>query len=88
MTKDKKDSKEKKQQDLEHVLIPKHELLSEEEKKELFEFHKIQMKDLPKILKTDPAIKHLSPKVNDVVKITRNSSTAGKSIFYRGVISE
>ncbi len=88
MTEKQKNSKESKKEPVEHVLVPKHEKISEKEKKELFEFHQIEMKDLPKILITDPGIKHLSPKENDVIKITRNSSTAGKAIFYRGVVSE
>lgn len=73
---------------LKHSLIPLHEKITEKEIKELFEYHNITMKELPKILKNDPAIRHLEPKENDVIKITRNSLTAGKSIFYRGVINE
>lgn len=73
---------------LKHTLIPLHEKITDKEAKEIFEYHNITMKELPKILKNDPAIRHLEPKENDVIKITRNSPTAGKSIFYRGVINE
>ncbi|MBW2981309.1 DNA-directed RNA polymerase subunit H [Candidatus Woesearchaeota archaeon] len=71
-----------------HVLMPKHEKLSEKDKKELFEKYHIGLKELPKIKKDDPAIASLNVSVGDVIKITRPSPTAGESIFYRGVISE
>ena len=72
----------------EHVLVPKHSILSEKEKEKLFEKYNITIKELPKILLTDPGIKALKPKIGDVVKIERDSLTAGKSVFYRGVINE
>ena len=72
----------------EHVLVPKHTILSEKEKEKLFETYHITIKELPKILLTDPGIKALKPKIGDVVKIERDSLTAGKTIFYRGVINE
>jgi len=72
----------------EHILVPKHSILSEKEKEALFEKYHITIKELPKILLTDPAIKPLKPKLGDVIKIERASPTAGKSIFYRGVINE
>ncbi len=85
---EKKEKSSSKKAKLEHMLVPEHQKITEEEKQELFEYHNITIKDLPKILITDPAIKHLDVKENDVVRIIRNSSTAGKSIFYRGVVSE
>ena len=69
------------------MLIPKHAKLSEKEKAELLEKYNITLKELPKILKDDPAIAHLDVKNGDVVKITRRSPTAGEAIFYRGVIN-
>ncbi len=71
-----------------HVLVPKHTLLSNKQKEELFKIYNITTKELPKIMLKDPAIQHLEPKVDDVIKIERNSITAEKSIFYRGVINE
>ncbi|MBI4150245.1 DNA-directed RNA polymerase subunit H [Candidatus Woesearchaeota archaeon] len=68
-----------------HVLIPKHAKLGEKEKKDLLEKYNISVKELPKIMKDDPAIAHLDAKPGDVIKIIRDSPTAGKSIFYRGV---
>ncbi len=71
-----------------HVLVPKHEKISEAEKKELFEKYKISVKELPRISKTDVAIMHLDVKIGDVIKITRKSPTAELAIYYRGVSNE
>jgi DNA-directed RNA polymerase subunit H (RpoH/RPB5) len=34
----------------------------------------------------DPAIKHLNPKIGDVVRIRRKSVTAGETEYYRVVV--
>ncbi|MGV8162635.1 MAG: DNA-directed RNA polymerase subunit H [Candidatus Nanoarchaeia archaeon] len=73
---------------MEHMLVPMHSKLSDKDAQELLKFHNITIKELPKIYIDDPAIRHLEVKENDIVKITRNSPTAGKSVFYRGVIDE
>ncbi|MEM1988507.1 MAG: DNA-directed RNA polymerase subunit H [Candidatus Woesearchaeota archaeon] len=69
-----------------HVLVPKHEIATEEEVKKLYEEYNISFENLPKIYVHDPAIKHLNAKPGDVIKITRKSKIAGESIYYRGVI--
>ena len=71
-----------------HNLIPEHTKISEKEKEELFKEYNITLRELPKIYKTDPAIVNLNAKENDVIKIIRKSSTAGRAVFYRGVINE
>lgn len=68
-----------------HVLVPKHTKVSEKEKKELFEKFGIEMQNLPRIFLNDPAIQTIDVKEGDVVKITRNSPTAGVSVYYRRV---
>ncbi|MEM7822908.1 MAG: DNA-directed RNA polymerase subunit H [Candidatus Aenigmatarchaeota archaeon] len=70
----------------EHILVPRHEILSEEEKKQLLERLMVTEAGLPKIFVDDPAIKHLKPKIGSVVKITRNSPTAGQAVYYRVVV--
>lgn len=70
-----------------HILAPKHVKLSEKEKVELLKKYNITLKELPKILKDDPAIASLNAKPGDVIKIIRKSDTAGETIFYRGVIN-
>lgn len=70
----------------EHLLIPKHIKLSETQKEKLLEKYNISVKELPKILKTDPAIISLNAKPGDVIKITRKSPTASEAAFYRVVV--
>ena len=71
-----------------HDLIPVHIKLSGKEKQELLAKYRISLKELPKIKPDDPAIAKLNAKEGDVIKIIRESPTAGESIFYRGVSSE
>lgn len=71
-----------------HLLVPKHELVDEKEKQQLMEAYEARIEDFPKILLTDPAIQHLSPKEGNIIKILRNSATAGDALFYRVVVSE
>ena len=71
-----------------HDLIPIHEICSEEEKKLLMEKYKVIPQELPKIKISDPAIRHLNPKVGDIIKIKRKDPKAGISIYYRVVIHE
>ena len=68
-----------------HTLTPKHSKLSDKEKQALFERYKVTQKELPKIFKTDAALRELDPKVGDVIKIIRISPTAGQTFFYRVV---
>ena len=68
-----------------HRLTPKHVKISEKDKNLLLEKYNVAPKELPKILKTDSAIRELDAKPGDVIKIIRVSPTAGESIFYRVV---
>ncbi len=72
---------------LEHKLVPMHEILDESElKKTLSEFN-IDKEQMPKIRISDPVAVSIKAKVGDVVRIIRESQTAGKAIFYRLVIA-
>jgi len=73
---------------LNHYLVPKHEVMSEEEVKDLLEKLNITKEQLPKILESDPMVKLIGAKVGDVIKITRKSHTAGETIYYRLVVRE
>ena len=72
---------------LTHVLVPKHTILSEEEKKEVLNKYNIAKKQLPRILSSDVIVKAINGKPGDIIKITRKSPTAGESNFYRVVIN-
>lgn len=69
----------------EHYLIPKHSIVKEEDVPVLLRKLNVPREKLPAILKSDPAIKKLKPKKNDIIRIERNSETAGKAIYYRVV---
>ncbi len=71
-----------------HILVPEHSKLTKQEIQELLEKYKVTLNDLPKISLTDSAIEKLSLKSGDVIKIIRNSPTAGTAIYYRVVANE
>lgn len=70
----------------EHELVPKHEILSKEEKEKLLKKYRIKPYQMPHIKASDPAVKLIGAKRGDVVKITRKSPTAGRSVAYRYVV--
>ncbi len=67
-------------------LVPKHTILGEKEKNELLKRYGITLKELPRILESDPMAKLLDAKPGDVIKIERESPVAGKSVYYRVVV--
>ncbi len=71
----------------EHELVPKHRILTEEEKQELLKKYGIELKNLPRIYLKDPAIVAIGGKVHDVIEIARKSPTAGETKYYRVVVS-
>ena len=71
-----------------HILVPKHEKLEEEKANKLLQKYNISKLQLPKISRKDPAIKAMDVNAGDIIKIIRESGTAGKSVFYRVVVSE
>tara|TARA_Y100000310_G_scaffold211540_1_gene212240 strand:+ start:213 stop:458 length:246 start_codon:yes stop_codon:yes gene_type:complete len=70
-----------------HKLVPKHEKMSEEEVAKLLGDYQISLKQLPKILIKDPALKNLDAEVFDVIRISRKSPTAGNVFYYRVVVN-
>lgn len=68
-----------------HMLVPKHSVISEKEKKELIDKYKLSIIDFPRISPKDAAIHHLKAKEGDIIKVARNSKTAGEAAFYRRV---
>ncbi|MEW6222437.1 MAG: DNA-directed RNA polymerase subunit H [Candidatus Hadarchaeota archaeon] len=78
----------KKEYVLRHVLVPKHEVLSKEESEELLKKYSLLPAQLPFIKNTDPAAAAVGANLGDIVKITRDSPTAGKAVTYRYVVEE
>ncbi|KPV62644.1 MAG: DNA-directed RNA polymerase subunit H [Candidatus Bathyarchaeota archaeon BA1] len=70
----------------EHVLVPKHEILKPEEREKVLMEYRVQPYQLPRIKASDPAAKAIGARPGDVVRIVRDSLTAGKYISYRYVV--
>lgn len=64
-----------------HILVPKHVLLSIDEKNKVLKSFKCNIEQLPKILKTDPVAKYYNAKIGQVFKIYRKDE-----IVYRCVV--
>jgi DNA-directed RNA polymerase subunit H len=69
-----------------HKIVPKQEILSEQEKNELLTKFKVQPYQLPQISSVDPTVKAIGAKPGDVLRITRRSPTAGEHIAFRYVV--
>ena len=69
-----------------HVYVPKHEIMTIDDAKEVLLKFNCKPTELPLIFVNDPAIMGLGVKPGDMIKITRKSSTAGHSLYYRYVV--
>ncbi len=69
-----------------HVYVPKHEIMTKKEAEEILIKYNCKPTELPLIFVSDPAILGLGVKPGDMIKITRKSSTAGQSMYYRYVV--
>lgn len=69
-----------------HELVPKHEILKEEEKKKVLQTFGVTENQLPQIRVSDPVLETAGAKPGNLVKITRMSQTAGEAIYYRLVV--
>lgn len=68
-----------------HKLVPKHELMTPEEAQKLLEKYNCTKQQLPTIRYTDPGAKLLRARPGNILRIIRDSPTAGKAIYYRVV---
>lgn len=71
-----------------HMLVPKHEILTPDEIKHLLDTYKISINQLPRLVEDDVVVKEIGANVGDVIKITRQSHTAGVYFYYRLVVRE
>jgi len=70
----------------EHVLVPKHEIITNEERQKVLGEYRVQPFQLPRLKVSDPAAKAIGAKPGDVVKVTRESPSAGRYVSYRYVV--
>ncbi len=68
---------------IDHRDVPKHEVISEEEKKELLKKYYITDLNLPNILRNDAMAIYLGLLPGEVVRILRPSPTSGTYVSYR-----
>ncbi|MGC8662193.1 MAG: DNA-directed RNA polymerase subunit RpoH/Rpb5 C-terminal domain-containing protein [Candidatus Micrarchaeia archaeon] len=78
---------------IEHILVPSHELLTEDKAREILKNMNLTKEDLPKIKESDPAIQNLKEKgqnvkPGDIIKISRKDPPfqSKKYDYYRLVI--
>ncbi len=76
---------------MKHAFVPEHRPVSKEDEEEILEGMNVPKDKLPKILKSDPVLQQLEGvhgKIEEgrIIKIVRNSSTAGEANAYRLVV--
>jgi DNA-directed RNA polymerase subunit H len=81
---------------LNHVNVPLHEIVPQDEEATVLGSYQVTKDQLPKILVTDPAARaaklmggdgETGASPGNIIKITRESSTAGVHVAYRSVVS-
>lgn len=69
-----------------HTLVPKHEIVAPGEREKLLNDYRVQPYQLPRLRASDPGAKAIGAKPGDIVRIIRDSPTAGKYTSYRYVV--
>jgi len=68
---------------LEHMMVPEHRIMDEEGIKALLARYHLTLEQLPKVFHDDPAVKAVKARPGDVIRIVRESQTAGRAESYR-----
>ncbi|MDH5782835.1 MAG: DNA-directed RNA polymerase subunit H [Candidatus Bathyarchaeota archaeon] len=69
-----------------HVLVPMHEIVKPDEREKLLKEYRVQPYQFPLLKASDPAVMAIGAKPGDIVRIIRDSPTAGRYVSYRYVI--
>lgn len=70
----------------ENKLVPKHEIIPQEKAQEILAKYGADAKKLPQILREDPMVEEIGAKKGDLIRIIRDSPTAGRTTYYRIVV--
>jgi DNA-directed RNA polymerase subunit H len=69
-----------------HLLVPEHVLLKQEDVERVLKKYRIKPYQLPKIRASDPAARAIDAAPGDLIKVIRKSPTAGEAVSYRYVV--
>jgi DNA-directed RNA polymerase subunit H (RpoH/RPB5) len=84
--KTKKDDSVEETKVTDHNLVPKHEIMSDEEKKQILARYNATEEQFPFLFSTDPVVREIGAQPGNMVRITRVSDTAGETVYYRYVV--
>jgi DNA-directed RNA polymerase subunit H (RpoH/RPB5) len=71
---------------IDHDYVSKHIVLSEDERKDFIKSYQITRDKMPKLEIYDPIVRYYNMQIGDIVRIIRNSPSAGKAVYYRVVV--
>jgi DNA-directed RNA polymerase subunit H len=71
---------------MKHELVPRHEVLSDEEARAILEKYGVTPDQLPKVLASDAVARAVRAKSGQIIRIRRKSPTAGEAVAYRYVV--
>ena len=71
---------------MKHDLVPRHEVLPDDEAKGILEKYGVTPDQLPKIFSSDAVARAVRAKPGQIIRIRRKSPTAGESVAFRYVV--
>ncbi|HVL48297.1 MAG TPA: DNA-directed RNA polymerase subunit H [Candidatus Thermoplasmatota archaeon] len=73
---------------MKHDLVPKHEVLSDEDARAVLEKYGVNPDQLPRIYASDPVARSIRARPGQILRIRRKSPTAGEAVAYRFVVGD